>query len=999
MSNSDASQLASAEVTAPLLTFWRSVPLAERLATIEYFLGEVPQREDYDATEDGLPVRYVERLARRLNMRPIFLQRDRGRAARMLDQYGHQSLGPRLTYSVLRAFLRLRHSDAFQAVLNAASEVKAAQEDEDDWSAQDTQSVLVGARQNLAQPIDDAIWATMIRVATEDALWQEHAAELPGSRAQEATAAEKGMCLAERPGESTVTPLAAVEETPEEIEAGAATTSVERPPIDAANAPSVDAICSLEPVETVLLDESRWSAESAANDVVIEENVSRVDEEEDDEPEFLEPAHRLTGLDRAMVDFILNTAIGTPGAQCPEDVLNACDEWSRLSTHRFHSYYCLGLAHGLLDSSINGFERQEMNEARNAWYAAGRIAALQRRHDRDGLNHFLVTSSRPLSALVGRSIAKPQEATRGAARQLLRQAMDFLADCDRWAEIASITRCSGSFVDRPLLEALYRHISELVATRRPTDAEAVLTEVLSDSVPCTGELRARMRRRWAQVAAMQNKLAVAEGAFEELTACGYADVEARALVDLSLLKAGLASAAQMRLPEGNVERRDLLKKYDAVAESVSLALTGIAPDGGTAARADGLAFLAVVTYLRWCGYGEPGCRPGVETTLQAVEDALRAVQSARVEHQYRLGGTLGLLLMLEAVLRFERGDVLRGMAAWRSVPHETGRLPLEDLHTLVLTAAIVESAAAEAIVDSILRHRPVSEVRKPDPVWLAASSNLRRSHFGSIETLILTCDEKLELYDRLLEAARKADDREIALKCLDSIYRLGVFEGQAEAALERFLRSSFWEGLWSRAEASEAIADLCVRRNRKDESLLYLEDSFEAAMLAGDLDYASALLARMQELGLPDAEYNVRAARLPAASPAAATLSDLVARHAARPIRIAFVGGDERQAQYDDELRAMLRDEFEDLVQVEFIHPGWSSNWGRSVDEVLRQCESRDVVVLMKFIRTLMGRTLRERLSRPWVSCSGHGRKSIHLAILEAVQVVVRQTARGANPA
>ena len=998
MSNGDASQLASVDVTEPLLSFWRSVPLADRLAAIEYFLAEVPHREDYAAIKDGVPARYVERLAKRLNMRPIFLQRDRVRAARMLEQYGHQSLGPRLTYFILRAFLRLRHSDEFQAVLDAASDVKAAQENEDDWSVQDTQSVLFDARRGLARPIDDALWSTMIRVATDDELWQTHAVELLESPAQE-EAAEERTRLDQEPGISRVTPLAAVLESPAEVEAGSPMTPAEGCPTDATDVQSANTMRSRAPVETIPMDEPGRSTAAAASGAVVEDHVFPVDEEVEDEPEFREPTHRLTGLDRAMVDFILNTAIGTPGAQSSEDVLTACDEWSRLSTHRFHSYYCLGLAHGLLDSSIDGFERQEMNEARNAWYAAGRIAALQRRHDREGLNRFLATNAKPLSALVGRSVVRPQEATRGAARQLLRQAMDFLADCDRWTEIANITRCAGPYIDRSLLEALYRHISELVATRRPTDAEAVLTEVLSDSVPCPGELRARMRRRWAQVAAMQNKLAVAEGTFEALTACGYADVEARALVDLSLLKAGLASAAQMRLPEGNGERRDLLKKYDAVADSVSLALTGIAPDGGTVARADGLAFLAVVAYLRWCGYGEPGRKPSVEATLQAVEDALRAIQSAKVEHQYQLGGTLGLLLMLEAVLRFERGDAVRGMAAWRSVPHETGRLPLEDLHTLVLTAAIVETAAAEAIVDSILRHRPVSEVRKPDPVWLAASGNLRRSHAESIETLILTCAEKLELYDRLLEAARKAEDREIALKCLDSIYRLGVFEGQAEAALERFLRSASWEGLWSRAEASEAIADLCVRRKRKDEAVLYLEDSFEAAMLVGDLDYASALLARMQEIGLPDAEYNVRAARLPAASSATATLSDLIARHVARPIRVVFIGGDERQAQYDDELRAMLRAEFEDLVQVEFIHPGWSSNWGRSVDEVLRQCESRDAVVLMKFIRTLMGRTLRERLTKPWVSCSGHGRKSIHLAILQAVQVVVRQKARGARPA
>jgi hypothetical protein len=1003
----EAGAAAEAEERAlqQLFAFWKTVALVDRLAAIDYLIAKVPDREDYDPEEDGRPTLLIEKLARRLNMRALFLLRDRQRATKMLDQYGPQSLGSRFIYVALRSHFRQRYAEQFQAMCDAASTTIAAQEDADDWSIEDTRSLLLDARKELAEQVDDRRWAVMGAVASLEEAWQAHAIELLTA-------------LQPRDGdadpESSPATTAPVEPDPVTRSASVSAASTSDAELiradDAAVVERTPVVTSAAQDELVTADlPGREEAipQSVADDIeALHLEAAPVDRDAVhdlvdavDEPLAPVPVYRLTGLDRAMVDFILNTAIGTPGAQSVEEVLETCDEWSKLSTHRFHSYYCLGLAHGLLGTEIDGFARPEMNEPRCAWYATGRIAALQRRQDQAGLRKLLEERSTALAALVGRSSVRPLDATRGAARQLLRQALGFLVECGCWPEIAGVTRCAGPYLDRPLLGDLYRHISDLVATNRPVEADAVLTAVLSDSVPCSGELRERMRRRWAQAAAMQNKLAVAEGILEELTGCGYADVEARALVDLSLLKAGLAFAAQIRLPEGAAERRELLKRFVDVKGAVELALTGIEPHGGAVARADGLAFLAVVRYLQYCGHGEPGHKPTLQASVRAVEDALRAVQTAKVEHLYRLGGTLGLLLAIEAILCFEHGDPVRGMAAWKSVPHETGRLSLDDLHALVLTAAIVDPASAEAIVDSVLRHRPVSEVRRPDTEWLGASANLRRSHFDSIETLIVTGAEKADLYDRLLRAARRANDREIALRCLDALYRLGVLEGQADGVLGRLLADAPWEGLWTRAEASEALADLCVRRRRKDEALGYLEDSFEAAMLDDDTDYAGALLARMQEVGLSAAEYEQRAARLSAPSDVPITLKNSIGRHLGRAVRITFVGGDERQAAYDEEIQRMLREEFEDLVEVQFIHPGWSSNWGRTMDDVAERCEASDAVVLMRFMRTLMGRTLRERLTKPWISCSGHGRKSIHGAIVKAAQVAVleQKRARGAR--
>jgi hypothetical protein len=77
-------------------------------------------------------------------------------------------------------------------------------------------------------------------------------------------------------------------------------------------------------------------------------------------------------------------------------------------------------------------------------------------------------------------------------------------------------------------------------------------------------------------------------------------------------------------------------------------------------------------------------------------------------------------------------------------------------------------------------------------------------------------------------------------------------------------------------------------------------------------------------------------------------------------------------------------------VTLTFDFTGWSSNWGRSLDVIERRIAASDAVVVMRFIRTLLGRTVRALCSehdRPWVACTGHGRDSLLAAIEQAVML------------
>ena len=108
------------------------------------------------------------------------------------------------------------------------------------------------------------------------------------------------------------------------------------------------------------------------------------------------------------------------------------------------------------------------------------------------------------------------------------------------------------------------------------------------------------------------------------------------------------------------------------------------------------------------------------------------------------------------------------------------------------------------------------------------------------------------------------------------------------------------------------------------------------------------------------------------------------------PVSIVFVGGNEIQARRDNPVRARLSRDGANVL-VAFHHVGWDGNWGRRVDSLLAECNRADAVVLMPYIRTQFGRTLRAGLVRPWIACPGTGRDAMVRSIQEAGRVARRQ--------
>lgn len=119
--------------------------------------------------------------------------------------------------------------------------------------------------------------------------------------------------------------------------------------------------------------------------------------------------------------------------------------------------------------------------------------------------------------------------------------------------------------------------------------------------------------------------------------------------------------------------------------------------------------------------------------------------------------------------------------------------------------------------------------------------------------------------------------------------------------------------------------------------------------------------------------------------------------HAIRPspCSVLFIGGNETQKRYEADLRAGFEKRDPELAIV-FEPLGWTSNWGREIDRLKASIHRADAIVLMTFLRTQCGRTLRRlagEAEKPWIPCTGHGRASLEAAIRRAAQVARRRPA------
>ena len=685
-----------------------------------------------------------------------------------------------------------------------------------------------------------------------------------------------------------------------------------------------------------------------------------------------------TTLDRTVTQALVATLQEVEGALDHEQADDLVNELVALNLERHRSYFHRGFLDVLLGRSWH-IDFAAANESRRGWYVAGAVLGHCRRSDDPGLLAELKRHQRTVDALLagGGDWVRP----------LREPLFDVLWRAGRIADAIGLVS-HGAVADHgpPFARRLLDHAAALLREKKTGDADRLLT-ALERALP---ELRRHpdhaalfeleLGRRRAHCHRLRGDREQARTQLEALLGEEEGSVLSEVHADLGVLAAGYRSLAEVTLPR---EAADL-KALAATLAPGERHFESAVRIGGE--RGHGEFLLGMLRYAR----GEAAA------ALPLLEMA-----TARMNAQpetYRPLGTLRcaqlaladlLAATVDPVLVRRGCELLRGDRGPSAAPPDW--LLRKVLESLALVA--VDPDEVDALVKELLAERGPAVLDLMVAAGIASRSAavidalLRRSHGGDRQMTERFADARTALREAV--ARRDVARAEEALDRLELLADDEPIRSEFLALLET---PDQYQPGFEIEEARAARIRLLVRAGRDAEAAALLAESFHKALADGDdaaMAAAEDVLAEIRRLGQGSVAETL-GQRLTAARKAVGEepVIDAAARSRVR-LRVLFVGGNEMQARYDASIRAAIQQEWP-KVELELRHTGWSSNWGSHLDWIQGALHRFDVVVLMTFVRTNLGRGVRKACSAhgiPWFSCTGHGLDSARRAIDGAIRL------------
>jgi len=656
-------------------------------------------------------------------------------------------------------------------------------------------------------------------------------------------------------------------------------------------------------------------------------------------------------------------------------VRDLVEEVVQLRPDRHRSYFHLGFLDALQGKPVDP-QFPETNPVRRGWYLSGAVHALVRRADAAAVAKLYDDHRDDVAGLM--SGAHP-DGPRAAPL-----VFDALRRVGRGPEaVGALGPACVALVEIGFLGELLAEAVQRLRTQRPEEAAPLLDLIdiglrgAADRGLDVDSMHADVRRRRAHVLRRRGDLEGARTLLERLLERAGEDHVARIHADLGLVTCRYRELADVALPSAE---RDL-------------------PTVAAALRPGRAHFEASAREARRAGghgdYGLGVLALAEGRTDDAVPHLERAAAAmAEAPDVYR---PLGLLPRAEAYLALalaeslEPGSAARAAALLasalasspREVPGYVVRRVLVGLGTTAPERAVelverfpdrIRGAELDALRgDGLMRDSPALRA-----ALLARARDPRRPR-----------DQRWADAEALVAAARGASDAACGQQALDLLEELADDRASAERLVARLEDRAFYDPFWDEEEAGWArvrLFELVGRTTSAAQALVALGHRLVTTSSPDRARHEGpAILERIRGYGAPcpDPSLERRIESLTASLPATPPGDVRGAR-----ARILFVGGNETQARYDDAVRRELAERLP-YVSVDFQHTGWSSNWGRQMDALAQRVGDADAVVIMRFVRTLLGATLRRTCSekgKRWVACTGHGRDSIVRAIEEAVR-------------
>lgn len=710
--------------------------------------------------------------------------------------------------------------------------------------------------------------------------------------------------------------------------------------------------------------------------------------------EALEALPSFTTLDGIVIRAVVNAQQEVEGSLELDRVEDLVLELLGLNSSRHRSFFHLGFLDGVRERPRRA-ELPAENDERRRWYLAGLVSGLGRRRRWTAVTDIL--DAEPLL----RGLARGDSPAGRAALPVLGLA---LLETGRTAELPGLLPPAMA-MDPPWLGGrILDQATALLREGRAGEARPLLRllrtgadDARERGEPAPRRFELEVKRRQAHV---HRQLGEREEARALLEALLEDDpdpaIQAMVWADLGLVEGGFRSLADIRIPIDEAGRAALLERLEQGSECFRRSAGIPSRFGG-----HGHYGLGMIEALR------PKPPGSWEQAAHHLERALLAFESFPGRYDTgvllptaRLQLGIALALTLEVSRAPRAFDLLEEAVAagnqLRGAP--LGEL-LEALHLLDAERA---GRLAEALVQG--GRGPVLDAVVRSPLAATAPTLAAALHQRGMNRARGASERAGDLRDAvplLLRQSASASARgdhhaagealKAAREGLDSLEELAMAGVGRDAFLELLEDASGYEPAWGAEEVTWARVHLLEAQGRYPEAVELLEAEFHRVLSQGAWgaeDDAEAILARIRATG-PDGRE--RAAALTGRLEAfRATMGNEAAPGdaagdgaPATPVRVLFVGGDERQAREQDAVRDELR-RTHPHIEVSFVHPGWAGNWSSHLDEVRRKARSHDAAVIMRYVRTEFGRAVRRELEIPWRSCEGAGRRTMVQSIVQA---------------
>ncbi len=704
-----------------------------------------------------------------------------------------------------------------------------------------------------------------------------------------------------------------------------------------------------------------------------------------------------TTLDQVLIRSVIASVAEVHGALTPDKVEDLVEEVVQLNLERHQSYFHRGFLAVLLGRPLE-LDFPEASDVRRGWYACGAILGYQRRGMLDAVVALL--GDKPELA---RELARPGS---GYAERVVSIVFSAFCQKGRFAEAARfLSPGVVGYAGVTLAEEVLETASGLIRQRREADARRLL-DVLLAALPALredpdlpGDFEILLSRRRAHCARLRGDFEGARKLLLPQLAAADPDVRSDILADLGLIDCGLRSLADVRLPPDEA----LLEEFGAQFEKgVPRFLESSRVAAGGRSHGDfclGLMYFAKgdtdasIPYLERAvaGMGADPERYGqfgpLDTARLALAVALaeqtdlarvpyaRDLMSQVLDTKNKVPG----YLPRRALIALELIDAEVAMDLAREIYQTRGQ---RSLHVLAQTRMIrflpdaLDELLEESKRDNYSKERRFESAR----VVLAESHAMRDAPSADRPTRLV--ERSTEALDLLVELADEEPFRQQLLDLLDA--PTGPWRTALEPLDRRVVRAALFEDAGAFANAASELAHAF-------HETLDVDDEWA-------LGKAEALLEDIRALGGDEAVDSLE--------PRLAQYREVFERRSQSGLvvppsvdpadfygLVLVIGGNETQVQQDTAIASAIKALWPNVTVV-FERTGWNSNWGDQLRLMDGELTRARAVVLMRYVRTMLGRAIRKRcgeLELPWIACTGSGRASMVRAIEQAILLAWRQ--------